>query len=416
MNFRVAIVLRKDKLNKIGACPINIRLTFRRKVQYFATTYVVQENEWDAVKSKVVKSKAWSHLESPDRMNFNINSEYNRIYRMVENALADNPNLNFSQLKAQIKGERNLTFDFYELAQEIIDRYRSNNSFGTYDKCMSYVRKLKQFAPRLDIHTIDLNFINKYEDYLRNGPKYELRKNSIKNSPNTIHSNLKFIRQVMNEAVNQDLISNSENPFSKKVLVTAKTSRPFLTQNELLKLKGLELKDENLQKARDMFLFACYTGGIRVSDLLILKVGDFTDSHVSFKVRKTKDQMRIWLTDISKFIFAKYSENKTSDMLLFDFISNDCDLSSEYSIDRAISSATTKYNKYLKKIAEQAEINKVLSSHIARHTFATTALTLGVDIYAVSKILGHASVKQTEVYSKIVNEHLDNAMGKLNME
>ena len=229
MNFRVAIVLRKDKLNKIGACPVNIRLTFRRKVQYFATTYVVQENEWDTVKSKVVKSKAWSHLESPDRMNFNINSEYNRIYRMVENALADNPNLNFSQLKAQIKGERNLTSDFYELAQEIIDRYRSNNSFGTYDKCMSYVRKLKQFAPRLDIHTIDLNFINKYEDYLRNGPKYELRKNSIKNSPNTIHSNLKFIRQVMNEAVNQDLISNSENPFSKKVLVTAKTSRAFLT-------------------------------------------------------------------------------------------------------------------------------------------------------------------------------------------
>jgi site-specific recombinase XerD len=406
MNFRVAIVLRKDKLNKIGACPINIRLTFRRKVQYFATTYVVQENEWDAVKSKVVKSKAWSHLESPDRMNFNINSEYNRIYRMVENALADNPNLNFSQLKAQIKGERNLTSDFYELAQEIIDKYRSNNSFGTYDKCMSYVRKLKQFAPRLDIHTIDLNFINKYEEYLRNGPKYELRKNSIKNSPNTIHSNLKFIRQVMNEAVNRDLISNSENPFSKKVLVTAKTSRAFLTQNELLKLKDLDLKDNNLQMARDIFLFACYTGGIRVSD--------FTDSHVSFKVRKTKDQMRIWLTDISKSIFAKYSVSKTADMLLFDFISNDCDLSSEYSIDRAISSATTKYNKHLKKIAEQVEINKALSSHVARHTFATTALTRGVDIYAVSKILGHTSVKQTEVYSKIVNEHLDNAMGKLN--
>ena len=199
---------------------------------------------------------------------------------------------------------------------EIIDRYRSNNSFGTYDKCMSYVRKLKQFAQRLDIHTVDLNFINKYEDYLRNGPKYELRKNSIKNSPNTIHSNLKFIRQVMNEAVNRDLISNSENPFSKKVLVTAKTTRAFLTQNELLKLIGLDLKDEDLQMARDMFLFACYTGGIRVSDLLILKVGDFTDSHVSFKVRKTKDQMRIWLTDISKSIFAKYSEDKSADMPL----------------------------------------------------------------------------------------------------
>ena len=416
MNFRVAIVLRRDKPNKTGACPINIRLTFRRKVQYFATTYVIQENEWDDIRSKVIKSKSWSHLESPERMNFNINSEYTRIYRIVENALADNPNLNFSQLRAQIKGEKNITYDFYELAQGIIDRYKSNNSFGTYDKCMSFVRKLKQFAPSLDIHTIDLNFINKYEDYLRNGPKYELRKSSIKNSPNTIHSNLKFIRQVMNEAVNRDLISNSENPFSKKVLVTAKTSRAFLTQNELLKLKDLDLKDNNLQMARDIFLFACYTGGIRVSDLLMLKVGDFTDSHVSFKVRKTKDQMRIWLTDISKRIFAKYSVSKTADMLLFDFISNDCDLSSEYSIDRAISSATTKYNKYLKKIAEKVEINKALSSHVARHTFATTALTRGVDIYAVSKILGHTSVKQTEVYSKIVNEHLDNAMGKLNIE
>lgn len=414
MNFRVAIVLRRDKPNKTGACPVNIRLTFRRKVQYFATTYVIQENEWDDIRSKVIKSKSWSHLESPERMNFNINSEYTRIYRIVENALADNPNLNFSQLRAQIKSEKNITYDFYELAQGILDRYKINNSFGTYDKCMSFVRKLKQFAPSLDIHTIDLNFINKYEDYLRNGPKYELRKIPIKNSPNTIHSNLKFMRQVMNEAVKRDLISSAENPFSRKVLVTAKTSRPFLTQNELLKLKEMKLVDKNLQMARDMFLFGCYTGGIRVSDLLMLKVGDFTSSHVSFKVRKTKDQMRIWLTDISKSIFAKYSEDKSADMLLFDFISNDCDLSNEYSIDRAISSATTKYNKYLKKIAEQVEINKALSSHVARHTFATTALTRGVDIYAVSKILGHTSVKQTEVYSKIVNEHLDNAMGKLN--
>lgn len=416
MNFKVTIVYRKDKPNKIGACPINIRLTYRRKVQYFATGYLVHSNEWDEAKLKVVKSKSlWRHLESVEKMNYNINSEYQRIYRLVENTLLDNPTINFAQLKNTIKSIKNQSFDFYNLANEIIERYKAKNSYGTYDKCMSYISKLKKFAPNLELHDVNLNFINGYEDYLRNGKIVADKEVQKANSTNTIHSNLKFIRQVLNEAVKRDLLTSNDNPFQRKTLQTAKTSRVFLSVEMLNQFRTLHLVNNRLVEVRDMFVFSSYTGGIRLSDLLLLKVGDFTESHLSFKVRKTQDQMHIKLTTISKEIFDRYSAGKNNDDFLFSIIPNDCDQSELYLLDKQIASATTTYNSHLKKIAKMLGWTINLTSHSARHTFATLALSTGIDVYLVSKLLGHQSVKQTEVYLKIVNQQLDGAMDKLNL-
>lgn len=415
MNFKVTIVYRKDKPNKMGACPINIRLTYRRKVQYFATGYLVYSNEWDASKLRVVKSKnSWRHLESPDKMNYNINSEYQRIYRSVENTLIDNPSLNFAQLKNTIKSIKNQSYDFYNLANEIIEGYKVKNSFGTYDKCTSFINKLKKFSPHLELHDVTLSFINAYEDYLRNG-KIVAGKNVQKaNSTNTIHSNLKFIRQVLNEAVRRDLLTSNDNPFQRKTLQTAKTSRVFLSIEMLNKLRSLELVSKRLSEVRDMFVFSSYTGGVRLSDLLLLKVGDFTETHLSFKVRKTQDQMHIKLTTISKEIFSRYSNGKGEDEYLFNIIPNDCDQSDPQLLDKQISVATTTYNNNLKRIAVKLNWTVNLTSHAARHTFATLALSTGIDVYLVSKLLGHQSVKQTEIYLKVVNQQLDGAMDRLN--
>jgi integrase len=260
-----------------------------------------------------------------------------------------------------------------------------------------------------------LNFLEKYENYLRDKPKGFNGKITKPNSINTIHSNLKFIRQIVNEAIRRDLLNHSDNPFLKKQLKTEKTEREYLNEDQIKELEEIELTTGSLELARDMFVFSCYTGGIRISDLLLLRVSDFDSTHLKYKVRKTKDQMHIKLPDKSMSIFKKYSKRKDKECYLFNYISNNIDDSNPELLDKSIAKSTVLYNNNLKKIAIKLNWKVKMSSHVARHTFATRALAMGMEVYTVSKILGHQSVKQTEVYLRIMNQTLDNAMDKFNL-
>lgn len=415
MKFKVTIVLRKDKPNKNGDFPIHIRLTYMRKIMYFACGYYIKLENWDKNSSRVIKSmNRWNQLDSIEKVNFQISSEYNRIYRQVDNLILLNPNYNFAQLKNQLKAKKENAKNFYHLAEEIILGYKQKGSIGTFDKCISFLNKLKQYAPNLDLQDITLNFLEKYENYLRDKPKGANGKNTKPNSINTIHSNLKFIRQIVNEAIRRDLLNHSDNPFLKKQLKTEKTEREYLNEDQIKELEEIELTTGSLALTRDMFVFSCYTGGIRISDLLLLRVSDFDSTHLKYKVRKTRDQMHIKLPDKSMSIFKKYSKGKDKESYLFNYIPEHIDESNPELLDKSVAKSTVQYNNNLKKIATKLNWKVNISSHVARHTFATRALGMGMEVYTVSKILGHNSVKQTEVYLRIVNQTLDNAMDKFN--
>ena len=159
-----------------------------------------------------------------------------------------------------------------------------------------------------------------------------------------------------------------------------------------------------------MFLFACYACGLRVSDLLTLKWTSISDTHIEIKVRKTKRTHSFKLHEKAIEILEEYREPDR--LYVFPFLKENAENDLK-ELDRQISSCTAYYNKDLKKIAAKCEIDKSLSSHIARHTFATIALRQGMRIEFVSKLLGHSSIKITQKYSKIVNEDLDEAIDKL---
>ena len=270
--------------------------------------------------------------------------------------------------------------------------------------------KLNEYLGNTDLmfDEMDQQFLRKYEQYLR-----DKKSNGI----NTIHSNLKIFRKVFNDAVREELIEPHLNPFLKYRLVTAKSKKEYLTDEEIKKIEELELVEGSVMfHHRNIYIFATYAGGIRISDILQLRWQNFDGTHINLTTQKTKEAVHIKLPTKALQILELYNgyqpEKKNTDFI-FPFLKNDIEYTPAL-LFRAISSNTAYANKNLKEITKKAKVEKKISFHSSRHTFATRALIKGMRIEYVSKIMSHASIKTTQVYTKIVNEELDIAMDIFN--
>ena len=130
---------------------------------------------------------------------------------------------------------------------------------------------------------------------------------------------------------------------------------------------------------------------------------------------KTGGQLSIKLPNKSLEIINKYKPTEANNnAFIFPQLPEEIELTNAREVDTEISRATAYINKNLKIIAKKLEIEKNISFHISRHTFATRALRKGISIDKVSKILGHAALRETQIYAKIVSSELDKAMDIFN--
>jgi integrase len=149
--------------------------------------------------------------------------------------------------------------------------------------------------------------------------------------------------------------------------------------------------------------------------MLQLKWKNIDKTHIHFTIRKTGSQLSIKVPDRALAILDKYKPKKAEkEHYVFPMLQNGLNEKDLRLVDNEISSATAYINKNLKILATKAEIDKPISFHISRHTFATRALRKGISIDKVSKLMGHAAIRETQVYAKIVNEELDKAMDVFN--
>lgn len=402
MAASVDIVYRKDKVSEKGESPIHIRIIKNRKVRYMATGYKLDPKYWDENLHKVKRG-----YPNSVRLNHYLSELKNRYQEEVLKEETSNTTISARALKTKITGEKDA--DFISIAEQLANGYKAKQKIGTYNNVKSIIKKLKEIIgkEKLLLEEITPFFLSKYETQL---------KVKFNNKPNTVHKDLKFFRRVFSEAEILDIITADKNPFRKFKLHTEKTSRAFLTEHELNKIEELKLeKGSRLALHRDMFIFSAFAGGLRVSDLLLLRWKNFDGTHIIFKIQKTDSQLS---TKLPNKAIAIVKRNKFKDARPNDFIfpifANGIDVENATLVNRNISNATTYFNKNLKTIANMAGINKVISSHIARHSFATLALKKGISIDKVSKILGHQQIRETQIYAKIVNEELDKAMEVFN--
>lgn len=398
----VATVFRKDKLNKKGEAPIHFRIIKNRKICYITSGIMVPEENWDFTKNKI-KGK---HTNSA-RLNSFLSNKFAELQDQVFEHETVSKSTTTRQLKEKIYGKK--PEDFFAFADEVVSGYKAKGQISTHITHNSTVNTLRDYVEGKSLMFQDITpeFLAKYERYLQT--KQELK-------PNTIHKHLKFLRKLFNDALRLDKIEYQHNPFTKYKLKLEKTSRSFLSDEELTKLEEVAtVPGERMHLHKMMFIFAAYTGGLRVSDVLKLQWRNFDGTHIHIAIHKTKSQLSIKLPNKAIEIINQFRSKKPQPTdFIFPMLENGLDLNNPQVAYTAISSATAYINKNLKELAKRAKLEKHLSFHISRHTWATRALRKGISIDKVSKLMGHAQLRETQIYAKIVSEELDKAMEVFN--
>lgn len=398
----ISIVFRKDKLNKKGQAPIHFRIIKDRKISYISSGIMLPQENWDFDKIKI-KSK---HTNSA-RLNSFLANKFAELQDQIFEHETVSKSTTSRQLKGKIYGRK--PEDFFAFADEVVKSYKEDGKISTYITHSSTIKTLKDYEKGSTIMFQDITpvFLAKYEKYLQTKQNLKI---------NTIHKHLKFLRKIFNDALRLDKIEYQHNPFTKYKLKLEKTSRSFLSDDEFKAIENVETTPgQKLDLHKKMFIFAAYTGGLRVSDVLKLRWQNFDGIHINITIHKTKSQLSIKLPNKAIEIISEYQakNNKPTDFI-FPMLPNDIDLNNPQISYNQISSATAYVNKNLKILAEKAGLDKPLSFHISRHTWATKALRKGMSIDKVSKLMGHAQIRETQIYAKIVNSELDKAMDLFN--
>lgn len=394
------VILKKEKVNANGEAPLYIRITKDRKSNFISLGYKIKEKDWNEAQSIVKKShpnSAWLN-----------NYITTKLAEVQNNALEQEKQSDFipaKTIKQAVLGQTSA--NFFEYAEAFKEKARPRVSIGTIEIYEIVILKIRNFTGKkgLSLNEITPLFLDKFENYLRT---------DLKNGQNTIHSNFKVLRRFINEAIKDDLLPLSKNPFLKRKFPYEKTNIEFLTEEELHRMEAVEYPFDSIKShIRNIFVFACYAGGLRVSDILMLNWSKFDGERLLLNTQKTSTTVSIKLPLKALEIINAYKPTKTNPTdLIFPFLQN-YDLTTPLAIKEAISKETAVIGNKLPSIAKDASIEKHLHMHMSRHTFATRALKKGMRIEYVSKLLGHASIKTTQVYATIVNEDLDTAMSLL---
>ena len=246
----------------------------------------------------------------------------------------------------------------------------------------------------IDLLKIDHGFVVGYEFFLRT------EKNI---SDISAAKYMKHFRKIINMAIAHGWISNDPFVFYKNK--AKPREKEFLTKQELYDIETIELGAKRLEQVRDVFVFCCYTG-LSYADIKKLKrseirKGDDGKLWIFTTREKNENSSNIPLLSTPQRLMEKYDEHYQCEVynMVMPVLSNQ------------------KMNSYLKEIADLCGIQKVLTFHIARHTFATTiTLSNNVPIESVAKMLGHKDLKTTQHYAKVLDKKVGEDMRKLNIK
>lgn len=263
---------------------------------------------------------------------------------------------------------------------------------------LNTIRVLKLFrGDYIAFRDVDKQFLSEFTDFLRQTPKaskYGVLKTGGQLSNNSVVSYYGTLRTAINKAFNEGLITvnpTKEFDFADKVRQEP-SRREYLTIEELKLLINTECRHAIVKQA---FLFSCLCG-LRVSDIRKLTWSDLQRSggrvRIEIKMQKTKEPLYLPISEEALKWLPERGTAKDGDFIY--------PLTHEGTV-----------NDTLQHWAKVAGITKHISFHVARHTHATMMLTLGADLYTVSKLLGHKNIATTQIYAKIVDKKKEEAIG-----
>lgn len=364
---------RKKRLNKRGMALVQVEAYLNRKKMYFSTKIYLKPEQWDA-KRKMVKNHPNANVLN--RM------LYENIVAIEQTELGlwqQGKSISLDLLKNSIdkplsNGRSFLTFFKEEIANSSLKESTRQNHLSTLEL-------LQEFKKEVLFTDLTFEFVSSFDNYLQS-KGYHL---------NTIAKHMKHLKRYINVAINKEYMDIQKYAFRKYKIKSIEGSHTHLAPEELHKFENLQLTGRytRLQKTKDAFLFCCYAG-LRYSDFTNLTSANIVEFHqetwIIYKSVKTGMEVRLPLYLLFEGkgiqILQRYKDDFNSFFKLKD---------------------NSNINKELNILAGLAKIDKRVSFHTARHTNATLLLYNGANITTVQKLLGHKSVKTTQVYANIMD-------------
>uniref|UniRef100_UPI0018AA4616 site-specific integrase n=1 Tax=Bacteroides ovatus TaxID=28116 RepID=UPI0018AA4616 len=364
---------RKKRLNKRGMALVQVEAYLNRKKMYFSTKIYLKPEQWDA-KRKMVKNHPNANVLN--RM------LYENIAAIEQTELGlwqRGKSISLDLLKNSIdkplsNGRSFLTFFKEEIANSSLKESTRQNHLSTLEL-------LQEFKKEVLFTDLTFEFVSSFDNYLQS-KGYHL---------NTIAKHMKHLKRYINVAINKEYMDIQKYAFRKYKIKSIEGSHTHLAPEELHKFENLQLTGRytRLQKTKDAFLFCCYAG-LRYSDFTNLTSANIVEFHqetwIIYKSVKTGMEVRLPLYLLFEGkgiqILQRYKDDFNSFFKLKD---------------------NSNINKELNILAGLAKIDKRVSFHTARHTNATLLLYNGANITTVQKLLGHKSVKTTQVYANIMD-------------
>lgn len=387
-SYSAKIYVRDDYQRKDGSNTIYLRITINRKTKKYSIGVNVNMNYWDP-RNLRVKRGDLAHLNK----NLAIESALKKANDILFQSKIDRIPLDFNAFESKfyVNGQKaDLTFTEFAL-MEIEQDFQNKGSFETYRTRKSAIKKIEDFAGgKVAFRDIDFNFLKRLDSSMINEGNSDSSRARI----------LKTIKTFFNRAVMQDIVN--ENPVKKYKYKANDGEREYLTYEELQKFEKLyhsPSTHKTLKKALKPFLFCCHTGlryrdisEIRFKNLKTHKEKGTKTTFLSFIMHKTQKHHEIPLNNKALALLPE----KTFD---------------EDKIFRVYTSQPM--NRYLKTITQKTKVEKRITFHCSRHTFATLLLGSGAPIETVSKLLGHEDIKTTMIYARILPENKINAVNNL---
>jgi site-specific recombinase XerD len=385
-NFSMLFYIKKQKNYTSGDAPIYLRITVDGKRSEITTNRYCNPEKWNSKSGRLIGTK-----EDIKCFNAFLDNLQTKVYE-AHRYLSENEKLITAEtLKHRMQGKS-------EKARMLIDIFRDHNSKmaalvgkdfadGTLERHKTSLSHTQEFLNSrynisdIDIKKIDHSFITEYDFFLRN-----------------IHgcANNTAVKYISNFGkIIRICLSNgwlTVDPFANYKGKIKTVDRVYLSKDEMERMADKKFEIDRLSQVRDVFLFCCFTG-LAYVDVKKLRTSQITkgldgEQWIIINRQKTEGRSAIPLLPMAVKLIQKYSNHP--------LCVNKC-------MPLPVPS-NQKMNGYLKEIAALCGINKMLTSHIARHTFATTVtLSNGVPIETVSKMLGHSSIRQTQHYAKVLD-------------
>lgn len=387
------MIIHRGKPNKDGRVPILAKWTIDHETRYLSTKLNVLPERWDNGKTV--------GLSRDDKLiNTTLEDIRNSIYNLHTQLRQQGEVVTAEKLKLVLTGK--YQDDRCRYFVQVFDKWLSDYSKTvgitttqrTFDKYVLVRNRLHEFIATTkkarDILLSDVTpmFLNNFDSYIRT--QYGVANNHAMKM-------MQKLRTVFRMAVENGWVQ--KNPFVNIKIHFDNINRDFLTRQELVAIMQKELTVARMERIRDVFVFCCFTGLAHCDAANLTKENITTDDNgkiwLQTQRQKTDTTVNLPLMEIPRLILKKY-ENENLHGKLLPVLTNSCS------------------NLYLKELGDVCGINKNITFHMARHTFATTVtLSNGVPIESVSKMLGHTNIRTTQIYAKVIKDKIAEDMARL---